>query len=170
MPKQKFIQTFCKCIYNIHIRNNKSYQHIMQLSRYTDYALRTLIYLHVHHDRLCSIHEIATCYSISQNHLMKIVHRLGKQGFIKTLRGRNGGLTLNKDAGSIKLGDIIRNTEEDETYVKCDQCLIQCTCNLPAFLIEAMNNFYKTLNQYSLNDLFKNPKQLEAILKYIELI
>ncbi len=142
----------------------------MQLSRYTDYALRTLIYLNMHRDRLCSIHEIANYYSISQNHLMKIVHQLGKQGIVKTLRGRNGGLILNIEPEKIKLGDIIKNTEEDTIHVKCDQCLIRCNCNLPRFLVEAVNSFYSTLNKYSLSDLFADPNQLKSILNIPELL
>lgn len=136
----------------------------MQLSLYTDYALRVLIYLHTHNDRLCSIHEIANHYTISQNHLMKIVHKLGKGGFIKTVRGRRGGLKLNMKADDMKLGTIIKYTEEGDFYSKCSECVIYKNCNLPRFLIEAMNNFYKTLSQYSLVDLFKNPQTLESIL------
>lgn len=134
----------------------------MQLSRYTDYALRILIYLYTHNDRLCSIHEIATYYNISQNHLMKIVHKLGKGGFIKTVRGRRGGLELNMSPSEIKLGNIIKYTEEGAYHVKCSECIIRQNCNLPCFLVEAMNKFYTTLSQYSLDDLFKNPKTLES--------
>lgn len=138
----------------------------MQLSRYTDYALRALTYLHMNQNRLCSIHEIATYYSISQNHLMKIVHELGKQKFIKTLRGRNGGLALNINAKDIKLGDIIKITENDAFHVKCGDCVIRCNCNLPYFLDEAMDSFYTTLNQYSLYDVFTNPQKFECIFNY----
>lgn len=142
----------------------------MQLSRYTDYALRILVYLYMHDDRLCSIHEIATYYEISQNHLMKIVHKLGKGGFIQTIRGRRGGLKLNRDAQDIKLGEIIQYTEEDIYHVNCVQCLIHKNCKLPTFLMEAMNSFYTTLSQYSLIDLFKQSQKSDSFLNMTELL
>ena len=65
----------------------------MRLTNYTDYALRVLIFLALKkEDELSTIKEIAETYQISKNHLMKIIHDLGKLGFIDTIRGRNGGI------------------------------------------------------------------------------
>lgn len=89
----------------------------MRLTLYTDYAFRSLIYLETQKDRLVSIGEIARVYGISENHLVKVVHRLGRHGFIKTLRGRNGGLRLGKNSEDIYLGDIVRCTEDDLALV-----------------------------------------------------
>ncbi|MFT8804793.1 MAG: Rrf2 family transcriptional regulator [Acetobacter aceti] len=84
----------------------------MRLTLHTDYALRALIFLTWTTDRLASIREIATTYGISENHLVKIVHKLGQQGFIETVRGRNGGIRLARDACMICVGDVVRVTEE----------------------------------------------------------
>ncbi|MCH4092488.1 Rrf2 family transcriptional regulator [Acetobacter sp.] len=84
----------------------------MRLTLHTDYALRALIFLTWTTDRLASIREIATTYGISENHLVKIVHKLGQQGFIETVRGRNGGIRLARDASQICVGDVVRVIEE----------------------------------------------------------
>ena len=59
----------------------------MRLTRYTDYAMRVLLYLGRQPDRLCSISEIAQAYAISQNHLMKIVNDLVNAGYLESVRG-----------------------------------------------------------------------------------
>ena len=91
----------------------------MRLTRYTDYALRVLMHLATHPDRPASIGMIAKSYGISQNHLMKVVHDLGKQGFIATTRGRGGGLKLPRPAEEIIVGDVVRHTEDSFQLVDC---------------------------------------------------
>ena len=81
----------------------------MKLTRYTDYSLRVLLHLAAHPDRLCSIAEISRAYGISENHLMKVVHDLGKGGFVTTARGRGGGLRLGRPAQLISIGEVVRS-------------------------------------------------------------
>jgi len=66
----------------------------MRLTRYTDYAMRVLLYLGAQPEKVCSIGEIARAYGISQNHLMKVAHELGKAGYVEGVRGRSGGIRL----------------------------------------------------------------------------
>lgn len=81
----------------------------MRLTLYTDYSLRTLIYLAaMNQNRLCNIQEIADAYKISRNHLMKVIHNLGKLGYIETIRGRNGGFKLAKQPNEINIGELVR--------------------------------------------------------------
>ena len=68
----------------------------MRLTRYTDYALRVLLYLGREPTRLCSIAEIARAYAISQNHLMKVVNDLVNAGYLESVRGRAGGIRLDR--------------------------------------------------------------------------
>ncbi len=130
----------------------------MRLTLHTDYALRTLIYLGIHTDRLTSIHEIAQAYGISENHLIKIIHRLGRGGFVETLRGRRGGLRLGRPAHNILIGDVVRYTEEDLGLVSCMQapaegvrpCLLVGGCSLRGILNEALGSFMSVLDSYTL--------------------
>ncbi|MDI2112303.1 RrF2 family transcriptional regulator [Commensalibacter nepenthis] len=136
----------------------------MQLSLYTDYALRVLIYLSIHQDRLSSIHEIATCYDISQNHLMKVVHHLGKADFISTVRGRRGGLRLNKPPCDITLGSIVRHTEDTEQPIKCGKCVIQKNCIIKSIIFNAFESFYTVLDQYTLACVLQDYDKLHGLL------
>lgn len=63
----------------------------MKLTNYTDYSLRVLIFLATKNsNELVNIKDIADTYSISKNHLMKVIYELGKLGYVETIRGRNG--------------------------------------------------------------------------------
>ena len=91
----------------------------MQLTRYSDYSLRTLIYLGLNRDRRCTIREIADAYGISENHLMKLVHQLGREGFVRTTRGKKGGLELAMPAREISVGAVFRAMEGNFHLVEC---------------------------------------------------
>ncbi len=147
----------------------------MHLTLHTDYALRSLIYLGTVSDRLCAIREIAQAYDISENHLVKIIHRLGIAGFVETTRGRKGGLRLARPADQISLGDVIRSTEEDMMLVSCmrrpagtgscSQCRLMPDCHLKNVLAEALDAFLAVLDQRTLADVIQDfeRKQLSDI-------
>jgi Rrf2 family transcriptional regulator, nitric oxide-sensitive transcriptional repressor len=131
----------------------------MQLTRYTDYALRVLIYLGHKGDELSTINEISRMYNVSENHLMKIVHGLGKLGYITTLRGKGGGLKLARAPEQIRLGEVVRDTEETLDLVECfasdygGECRLTSNCKLKSVLGEAQRAFFEVLDQYTLKDL-----------------
>lgn len=110
----------------------------MKLTRYTDYALRVLLYLGARPDRLCSISEMAGAYAISQNHLMKVVHDLGKAGFVASVRGRLGGIRLARPPGEIIIGSVVRHTEDGFDLVDCGSCIIAPACGVTGVLSEAL--------------------------------
>lgn len=129
----------------------------MHITRFTDYSLRVLIYLAVQGDRLATIQEIAESYDISRNHLMKIVHQLNKNGYIETVRGKNGGMRLHRAPADINVGVLVRETEQDLNIVECfgskDACRISPVCGLKGMFGEALEAFIKTLDQYTLEDV-----------------
>ena len=140
----------------------------MRLTAYTDYALRTLMYLAVRPERVATIAEIAATYAISEAHLTKIVHQLGLSGDIATTRGRGGGLRLGKPAETINLGALVRRTEPDMALVACfgdsAGCAIAGACVLSEALREALDAFLAVLDRYSLADLVAPRQRLAALL------
>ncbi|HLV64216.1 MAG TPA: Rrf2 family transcriptional regulator [Polyangiaceae bacterium] len=109
---------------------------------------------------LATIPEIALAYGISRAHLMKVVPELGRLGYVDTVRGRNGGLTLRKPAESIRIGEVLRHTEETLAFVECFTkldagagCRIDGSCRLKGMLAEAQRAFFEVLDRYSLADV-----------------
>lgn len=137
------------------------YQCHMRLTVQSDYALRALVFLASNRERLSSIREIAGIYGISENYMVKIIHRLGVGGFIETIRGRNGGLRLARPPEEIRIGDVVRFTEEDFAVVSCMQterregagCLLMPDCSLRHTLGEALEAFLAVLDRKTLADV-----------------
>ncbi len=147
----------------IYMFNRRGYDEGMKLSRYTDYALRVLMHIAVRGDRASSIPEIARAYSISEDHLRKVVHSLGKAGFIATQRGRGGGLRLGRPEIEINLGSVVRHTEDSFRLVPCPECLISPVCRLPGVLNEAVQAFLGVLDKYTLADLSSPRRDLRML-------
>lgn len=128
----------------------------MQLTQYTDYSLRVLIYLsQKKEDELATISEIADFYGISRNHLVKVVHNLATNGFIQTLRGKHGGMKLSRPASEIGVGEVVRKTEPNFYIAECfnknnTSCVIVPICSLKSMLFEARTNFLKVLDSYTI--------------------
>lgn len=128
----------------------------MRLTRFTDYGLRTLIYLAIAPERLAMIAEIARAYQISEHHMTKVVHRLGQAGLAETIRGRNGGLRLARPAEEISLGAVVMAMEPEMALAECQAdgpCAIRGACRLESILDEALGAMLAVLNRYSLADI-----------------
>lgn len=141
----------------------------MQLTTYTDYALRVLMYLAVADDRLVTIAELSKAYDISHNHLRKIVHQLAQQGWITTVRGRHGGLHLAHAPQRIPLGAVVRQTEPHWHLVECfdastNRCPITPACGLGAILHDAQGAFLAVLDRYTLADAVAQKSALLPLL------
>jgi Rrf2 family nitric oxide-sensitive transcriptional repressor len=127
----------------------------MRLTLHTDYSLRVLLYLANKKGELATITEIADFYNISRNHLVKVVHHLGRLGFILTVRGKNGGMRLAMDPAKITVGEVVRKTEPDFDLLECfnpetDHCSISSICRLKAVFFKASRVFLDELDRYTL--------------------
>lgn len=132
----------------------------MRLTTYTDYALRSLMYLAVNRDRLVTIQDIASLHSISKNHLTKVVHHLGQLGLVATIRGRNGGLKLGREPADINIGAVVRQTETDFHMAECfhrenNRCVYASACVLEGALTEATAAYLKVLDGVTLEHLVR---------------
>ena len=141
----------------------------MRLTRFTDYSLRTLIYVGVRAPNLCSIQEVAERYDIRQSHLTKVVHELGRMGYLDTVRGRGGGIRLGRAASQINIGEVVRKTEPDFRIVECFEpsshaCCIEPVCALGPILEEAVAHFFDVLDRHTLDDLLASKRLLAELL------
>jgi Rrf2 family nitric oxide-sensitive transcriptional repressor len=141
----------------------------MRLTSFTDYSLRVLIYLACEPGRRATIGEIAQAFEVSQNHLTKVVHFLGQQGWVATVRGKGGGLTLGLPAERIVVGEVVRQTEGTAMPAECfdkdhNTCTIARSCRLQGVLREAAEAFQAVLERYTLADLVHNRATLSRML------
>ncbi|MCE3263171.1 MAG: BadM/Rrf2 family transcriptional regulator [Pseudoduganella sp.] len=135
----------------------------MRLTSFTDYTLRSLMYLGMHRDKLVTIQEIADLHDISKNHLTKVIHQLGASGLVETVRGRHGGMRLNREPEEINIGDVVRDTESDFHIAECFEldpghCAFLRDCTLKRKLGEATEAFLHVLDGMTLADILPGPK------------
>ena len=142
----------------------------MKLSLFSDYSLRVLMYAATKEEPFL-LDDVTAAYSISRNHLAKVVHSLAKLGYLDTHRGRGGGIQLGRAADGVRLGKLVRATEQQPVLVECfdpatNTCPINGHCRLKGILAEAMTAFYSSLDRYTLRDLVTGPHRngLKAIL------
>jgi len=140
----------------------------MRLTMQTDYALRMLIQLGVHANRLVTVKETAEVYRVSKNHMMKVAHRLCQEGFVRSVRGNGGGLSLAKKPSEINIGDVVMCIEGDFSLVgcfepRCEDCRISSACLLRSALRNALKAFHATLGEYTLQDLLVTRPLLEEL-------
>jgi Rrf2 family nitric oxide-sensitive transcriptional repressor len=126
----------------------------MQLSRFTDYSVRVLIYAALFPERLVTLREMADFYDISLAHLRKVVHRLGQLGYLHTVRGKNGGLGLGMPPTAINIGKMVAAMEGAEPLLDCAglDCAVLPACGVPGMLKRAQRAFYSELEHYTLAD------------------
>lgn len=133
----------------------------MRLTLHTDYALRVLVHVGLRGGDLITISEIAECYGISKNHLTKVVHQLGRAGFLETVRGKYGGVRLLADPRAVRLGELVRTVEEDFALARClkedevETCLLKTQCLARGAFRQGLEAFFTSLDRYTLADMIE---------------
>ncbi len=145
----------------------------MKLTSFTDYSIRLLMYVAVNKDHLVSVKEVAGAFNISRNHLMKIVHELGKEGYLETVRGKNGGFRIGKPPKDINMGELVRFTEDDLNVVECfdeetNNCKIVSHCMFAGVLQMALRAFFDVLDGHNLEDLIEDKIFIASLLRESE--
>lgn len=141
----------------------------MRLTFHTDYALRMLVYLAVNQNRPSRVADVAQSYGISRNHLLKVALRLGRLGYVTTLRGRAGGIALARRPEDINLGEVVRQMEDDFSLVECMRheggaCVISPACRLKGVVRKALEAFMSVFDDYTLADIAGNRAALAQLL------
>ncbi len=142
----------------------------MRLTQFSDYSLRVLLYAAEHSERLVTISEMAEFHAISRSHLTKVVVHLSNAGFLRSIRGRRGGLRLAREPAAIRVGEVLRSTEEDLRLVECfgpsasQACRLMPGCQLARALQQALQQFFEPLDALSLADLAAPRAPAEAVV------
>lgn len=142
----------------------------MRLTVYSDFALRVLMHAALRQPERVTVDEVAETFGVSRHHLVKVVHDLGRNGFLQTHRGVGGGFVLARAPGAIRLGDVVRLGEKSETVIDCQDrqlrpCQLAPACRLKGVLDEAADAFFAVLDGYTLADLLKQPAKMRDALR-----
>jgi len=128
----------------------------VHLTLFTDYALRSLLYLTWHSGRTCTVEEVATFFHISADHVTKVMQHLARQGYVRSRRGRRGGAVLARPPEEIRLGDILRDFES-VALLDClkveNVCVIERACRLKRVLAEGQRRLLEYFDEHTLRDL-----------------
>ena len=127
----------------------------MQLTKHTDYAYRVLIYLAGMDDDKATIQEITDAFGISKAHLMKVANKLANKGWVESIRGKNGGISLGVPVEDIALHEVFILMERTIDPVNCSApaCYINGVCELKPILMGAQQAYIGYLAQFTLADL-----------------
>jgi Rrf2 family nitric oxide-sensitive transcriptional repressor len=141
----------------------------VNLTKFSDYSLRLLLYLAVHEDRTVSIAEVSRAYGVSPHILVKVAQLMINEGLVASVRGRRGGLRLNKPPAEINIGALIRRTETTWDLVECfdlssNTCPIEPACGLKGVLKHAQRAFLSALDQHTLADFLPRAPLLIRLL------
>ena len=139
----------------------------LQLTRFSDIGIRLLMYLAAQ-QRLTppvTVAEVATQFRVPRNHPVKVAGLLARHGYITTLRGRTGGISLAKPAADIRIGEVLRVLEGKTEVIACEalECGLNRGCGFRNVLKGALEDFYNKLDQYSLDDITSGEPKLEII-------
>lgn len=145
----------------------------MNITTFSDYALRVLIYLAVDEAEKSTAKDIAESYDISFHHVAKAAQWLAREGYIHSERGRSGGISLKRASQDINIGELVRATEAGTALVECMQaqggaCCIEPACGLKGVLAEAQEAFYTTLEKFSLADVVVRKSMLSRLLVEVD--
>ena len=137
----------------------------MRLTQYTDYTLRMLQLVALRAPQLITADEVARAHGVSRAHMVKVAHQLSVQGYIETIRGRNGGMRLLCDPAKITVGEVVRWTEGSIELLECfnpqtSTCPITQFCKLSLAIQQANRAFFKILDGITLSDITANRNAL----------
>jgi Rrf2 family nitric oxide-sensitive transcriptional repressor len=146
----------------------------MKLTNYTNYALRSLQLAALKSPNLVRVDDVAKIHNLSRPHIMKVVHELGKAGYLETVRGRGGGFRLARPPEDIIVGDIVRISEGPLDVVECfnpekNTCPLIGICILSRKMQEATAAFMAVLDDLTIADIASNRGQLMERIAPLEL-
>lgn len=141
----------------------------MKLTSQTNYAIRMLMFCHSKRDRT-TVGEIADFYGLPERFLFNILQRLTATGYVETIRGRGGGIQLAKPADTIRLGNVVRDIEQNFDMAECFEdgetdCPLIATCGLNTALTEALKAFFVALNRYTIADLTGKQYNIDVLMR-----
>ena len=130
----------------------------MKLNNTSQYAIRVMAYIADHKEKnLLSATELSNKLNIPYKFLTKIMTELVKADFVESIRGREGGFRLKKNASDIKVDDILNifndSIKDEECILGIGFCNNICKCALHDQWMEPKLLIQKMFRESSLQDI-----------------
>ena len=144
----------------------------MKISTKGRYAVRVMLDLALNNNGECiKVKEIAARQGISEKYLEQIIAVLNKAGYVKSVRGAQGGYRIAKDPSDYTVGMILRLTEGSLAPVACledgaDICERCDTCETLEVWQELYNAVNKVVDGVTIADLVERRKKRLENLDY----
>jgi len=132
------------------------------------------MYCALHTGQIVRIEDIANAFGISKAHLLKSARQMGQLGYLKTMRGRSGGVQLGMAPERIVIGEVVRALEGASEVVECfnpatNTCPLIGECQLTGLFRRGLEAFFSELDHVTLADVTSNPETLRDRLPVLEL-
>ncbi len=140
----------------------------MKLTGMTDVAVRILMLMAVNRSDKWTIDRLSEATNCGRPQVAKVVQILNRKGYIKSRRGRLGGLMLAHAPASINIGKLIRNVEDNFALVECfscnpaKPCPLSGVCRFKGRLKHALNSFMEELDAISLTQVIENADEIRT--------
>lgn len=142
----------------------------MKISTKGRYAVRVMLDLALHNTGECiKVKDIAGRQGISEKYLEQIIAVLNRAGYVKSVRGAQGGYKISKDPQEYTVGMILRLTEGSLAPVACldanaDECSRIDTCETLQIWKELYAAINNVVDNITIADLVKNHNErIEAL-------
>ncbi len=146
----------------------------MQITRQTEYAVRTLLELTgIPYGQLLSTHIISEHQNIPEVFLKKTIQLLARAGLVKTQRGSQGGVGLMVPPDQITMAEVLTAVEGKVALNVCLGegdvfCPNKDTCGVRRILLRSQEAMIQELSRESLLDIAKG-KILNDIGEQVQL-
>lgn len=144
----------------------------MKISTKGRYAVRVMLDLALNNNGECiKVKEIASRQGISEKYLEQIIAVLNKAGYVKSVRGAQGGYRLARDPEEYTVGMVLRLTEGslapvaclEDDYGVCERCDTCDTLEIWKDIYDAVNN---VIDHVTIADLVARHKQRMGAIDY----
>jgi Rrf2 family protein len=129
----------------------------MLVTRETDYAVRTVIYLARERDRNASVTEIARAMHIPKSFLAKILQRLVRHHVLQSMRGVKGGFMLAKKPSEITLLAVMEAIQGPAGINVCaidaKRCRMSSTCSVHPIWVDIRKEVERRLKKQTIANL-----------------
>ncbi len=145
----------------------------MKISALQEYSLRCLLQLTKNgSDKPMSADEISKKELLSSAYVEKILQKLSKSGFIKSIRGTKGGYVLADDPKNISIGSLMRVIDGSPMSEMCghfsgtsEECTHISGCSIRPLWTNIYKYIYVVLDKTSLYDLLKEEENISVSIE-----